>query len=282
MDILIINNLLCDWAIRREKTATKCISLLANILPQYNLLSGTMDCVITNRESVISLPLQCNDIIEKTISVMNQVVTYSLDLVKYYSDQKKERSIDFNVFYFFKIGETLHSRLLAFLLDPNETHGQKRLFLHLFLKIIGIKKPEEGIWHLTREEGRIDVMLRRKDPYSVIIIENKSNWASDQPNQIYRYWYTWIYPKDGINGDRESFRIIYLPPSEYKRPVEHSLCRPNNFAHKLPNKITEGILDCCSFDKLIVQWLDECIDSVKKNDRLREYLLQYRQYCQNL
>ena len=94
--------------------------------------------------------------------------------------------------------------------------------------------------------------------------------------------YTWIYPKDGINGDRESFRIIYLPPSEYKRPVEHSLCRPNNFAHKLPNKITEGILDCCSFDKLIVQWLDECIDSVKKNDRLREYLLQYRQYCQNL
>jgi hypothetical protein len=41
---------------------------------------------------------------------------------------------NFNVFNFFKIGENKTSEILAYFLDPNETHGQGDVFLRSFME----------------------------------------------------------------------------------------------------------------------------------------------------
>ena len=51
-------------------------------------------------------------------------------------NQKEGNSFNFFQFIedkFWKITETKHSRILAFFLDPKETHGQGGAFLKLFL-----------------------------------------------------------------------------------------------------------------------------------------------------
>lgn len=93
----------------------------------------------------------------------------------------------FSLWYEFSgISEPIHSRILHFFLSDNPMHGQGKLFLSAFLEYIGFEKEE---WIITTEEGRVDVLLRRLNPLGAVIIENKSNWAEDQPNQLYRYWY---------------------------------------------------------------------------------------------
>ena len=138
-----------------------------------------------------------------------------------YSIEKIE-SKEFNFFNLinkiYGIGETKHSRFIAFLLDPNADHGKEKLFLNEFLKIINIAVIEDSIWTVSAEKNNIDILLKCENPVkSTIIIENKSNWAVDQKNQLYRYWYREIFnslksyqnPKDVLN---ENERIIYLAP----------------------------------------------------------------------
>lgn len=107
----------------------------------------------------------------------------------------------FNVFALWNrlsgIGETLHSRLLHFLLSDDPMHGQKNKFLMKFLEMAGIEDPQEGTWYATAETGRVDVMLKCTNPHSVIIIENKSNWAGDQNNQLYRSGMKTCTPRNG-------------------------------------------------------------------------------------
>lgn len=92
------------------------------------------------------------------------------------------------------ISEPIHSRILHFFLSDNPMHGQGKLFLSAFLEYIGFEKDEGNEeWIITAEEGRVDVLLRRQNPLGAVIIENKSNWAVDQPNQLYRYWYENIH-----------------------------------------------------------------------------------------
>lgn len=115
-------------------------------------------------------------------------------------ENEKYFSTNFNVFDFFAVGETKHSELLGFLLDSNQTHGQSNLFLLDFLTLLNIESPEVGKWQITCEYDRIDIMLKREYPLSIIIIENKSNFAEDQPNQLYRYWYNQIYSSSKIQS----------------------------------------------------------------------------------
>lgn len=81
------------------------------------------------------------------------------------------------------------------------------------------------------EEGHVDIMLIREQPRSVILIENKSNDAGDQPNQLYRYWHQQVHlAEPGLNYQdaevRRRFRVIYLPTDDSKAPAAHSLQRP--------------------------------------------------------
>lgn len=185
------------------------------------------------------------------------------------------------------IKEPIHSRILQFFLSPNPMHGQGYKFIYLFLKKIGAPYKEGDEWVSTAEIGHVDVMLKRFHPRSVVIIENKSNWAGDQPNQLYRYWYENIHHcEEDCHPDfycnHPEYKAVYLVPKKDKTISEDSIERPSGYPSHLPEEIPMTI-DTWSFDKDIAEWLDDCISLLpKENTPLINLISQYKQYCKNL
>lgn len=225
-----------------------------------------------------------SSLIDLSSSIINDFTDQYIKLKK----ENKMKGILFNPLFYFNIGETLHSYLLADLLNPNSSHGQDRLFLNSFLKKIKIKEPDKGIWNITAEKGRIDILLIRDNPHSVIIIENKSNNAVDQNSQLYRYWYEKIYLQNKHidyskkETYKDNYKILYLPPNESKIPNESSLQKPDWEELKdFPYKKLPLEYELITFKDFICDWLKECINLIDKNEetknnfRLKEYLNQY-------
>lgn len=193
----------------------------------------------------------------------------------------------FNPLASIPIGETTQSLLLGDLLDPRGSHGQGRLLLETFLKRIDVPDPKEGDWVISVEkEGRVDICLSRSSPPSVVLIENKSNCAGDQPNQLYRYWYWNIHkPNEPLDYTMENtklaFQIIYLPPVAGTHPADHSLQCPKYLAHL---KLGETLRDVgvtvryLNFRDHITAWLDDCEKHISPtNARLRTFLQFYKE-----
>lgn len=225
-----------------------------------------------------------SDSIDYFVSIMRRVDAERKD--------KIQKGAFVNIFTlwncFSGITEPIHSRILHFLLSSNPMHGQGTLFLGLFLKRLGIDiKPEEE-WIVTAETGRVDIMLKRFFPdYSVVIIENKSNWAGDQPNQLYRYWFDNIHRCE-IDFYREfydnhnEYKIVYLVPNDNKSFSDNSLKRPDDYPKELPSVLPMDPIKY-TFDKDIVDWLEDCISQLPKdNTPLINLLSQYKEYCRNL
>ncbi|MCO6492671.1 MAG: PD-(D/E)XK nuclease family protein [Phaeodactylibacter sp.] len=205
---------------------------------------------------------------------------------------------NFNVFHLLKekfgfcIQETMHSRLLKFLLDAKETHGQGGLFLLKFLETLEIESPETGTWQVTAEVGRIDVLIERKEPKSIIVIENKSNWAPDQSNQLYRYWRQAIFQKTKQSDKRfyenntHRYQILYLTPNENKKIEHQSISKPKEDPESIYRGLPEIVpmeVKPVTFDRHIQNWLNACLEELPKNNhRIREYILQYQLLCNNL
>ncbi len=209
-------------------------------------------------------------------------------------DEHKKDGHNFNVFKLLKdecnlkIDELMHSGLIRFLLEPNSLHGCNKLFLEEFLKILKVDSPQTGEWKVYTEVGKIDILLKREDPLSIIVIENKANWAVDQKNQLYRYWYNAIYretkevDKNFYEKKCNNFKICYLVPIKSKNYSEQSISRPEEDKKTLSDKIPMNI-DIISFDKEILEWLDSCIKKLpEENYRLRDYIEQYKMLCKSL
>ena len=207
----------------------------------------------------------------------------------------KEDGHNFNIFHFlrdelkFDLKETMHSKLIKFFLDPYASHGQGNKFLLDFLQLLDIEKPEEGTWYVSAEQGRIDILLKRNEPFSVIIIENKSNWASDKLNQLYRYWYQEIYcttkekEKEFYTENKCKYQIIYLSPNENKKYEIQSMTKPKEWTERyLPEKVPMEI-KIIYFNTDIQKWLENCKKLLPEtNHRIREYITQYQSLCNNL
>ena len=239
----------------------------------------------------------CGEVIEKLTAWnahRNQTFRHDLSeiiqkwrVIKAEQDEKnKQYGHLFNPLEAIDIGETTHSRLLGDLLNPKGTHGQGPLFLHVFLEGLGVPNPGEGEWQISIEDGRVDICLWRLSPPSVIIIENKSNWAVDQENQLYRYWYQNIYkpyPYDDYStAERKlTFQIIYMPPTAGKRPSENSFQRPRELdSLGLPENLHEvGVtVKVCTFRDHVADWLEKCDGLIPPtNARLRTYLQFYKE-----
>lgn len=210
------------------------------------------------------------------------------------NELNKKDSHNFNILNFFQISETRHSQLLQLLLNPKSPHGQGNLFLNLFLKKIGIKEPSKGNWKVTAEVGRIDLLLKRSNPLSVVIIENKSNYAGDQQNQLYRYWFNEIYKvkrevePEFYEQNKDSFQMIYLVPNGKSYDYQ-TVTKPQNFEAfiniNLPDLIPMEIKRL-TFNEDIYNFIGECIQHIENfsasNYRIREYLKQYQEICINL
>ena len=166
-------------------------------------------------------------------------------------------------------------------------HGQGNLFIKLFLKRIGIDIENREEWVSTAEIGRVDIMLKRYHPRSVVIIENKSNWAGDQPNQLYRYWYENIHLNEEdchpeYYDRHPEFKIVYLVPNKDKQLSENSIERPSDYPSYLPDRLPVKPY-IFSFEEEISDWLTECIKSLpEENTPLTNLISQYKEYCKNL
>lgn len=211
-----------------------------------------------------------------------------LNFQNYYEKQNNKSSCHLNIFTLFNVGEKMHSVILANFLNPHAGHGQKHLFLNVFLDLLKIERYSDNEnWIVTAEKGRIDVLLKRNDPHSVIVIENKSNFANDQENQLYRYWHQEIYnticsrylPIDYIlNPPEVYYQLIYLTPTNLKIPSNNSLKKPSDFPNELPDEVplkTKHLI----FNYFIVNWLTLSLDKIPiENHRIREHIKQYLEF----
>jgi len=186
------------------------------------------------------------------------------------------------------ISEPIHSRILHFFLSDNPMHGQGKLFLSAFLEYIGFEKDEGNEeWIITAEEGRVDVLLRRLNPLGAVIIENKSNWAEDQPNQLYRYWYENIHKcEEDSDTDYYSkhpeYKIVYLVPDETKHINSNSTSRPVDYPEDLPEELPMKP-KVMTFHTDIPKWLGGCMKGFPaENTQLRNLIAQYIEYCKQL
>ena len=204
-----------------------------------------------------------NQVVDSLISI-NQVIE------NFRVQREKNELYDsnrFNPFQFLRTNEMGLSKILAFLLDPTETHGQGDLFLNSFLKFINkhqflaYQKVNIYLEKITKEEndeitnettnknGRHDIfiegILDNKRSW-VISIENKLQGAIDQPKQMH------TYAKDLKNYVSDSYFLIYLPIFS-NNPPEKSISE-DEWAELMSNK--KAMVLSAS---MLIQWLDNTV-----------------------
>jgi hypothetical protein len=101
--------------------------------------------------------------------------------------------------------EIMHSRFLAFLLDPRQNHGLWDVVLKMMLKrasaisnaasvlkkfeVIGNRNMEQTVvqTEVYTHDGRIDILLLNEVGKWAIVIENKV-WTTEHSDQLDRYY----------------------------------------------------------------------------------------------
>ncbi len=204
-----------------------------------------------------------NQIVDSLISINQVIENFRLQREK----NELYDSNRFNPFQFLQTDEMGLSKILAFLLDPTETHGQGDLFLNSFLKFINkhqflaYQKVNIYLEKITKEEndeitnettnknGRHDIfiegILDNKRSW-VISIENKLQGAIDQPKQMH------TYAKDLKNYVSDSYFLIYLPIFS-NNPPEKSISE-DEWAELMSNK--KAMVLSAS---MLIQWLDNTV-----------------------
>jgi hypothetical protein len=184
---------------------------------------------------------------------------------KRYEETAKLTGDNFNIFEILRLTSdenTLHSRLLAELLNTRGRHGQGSVFLKLFLKKVNILdfEPEHALIQIEKyagpvtpgyaSGGRIDIAI--KDRYGKeIFIENKI-YAGDQPRQLYRY-----------HKFNPKAKILYLT-LDGKPATEYTL-----------NGLDKEKYTCISYKEHISEWLEECLKEAFSLPFFRETIRQY-------
>jgi len=189
-------------------------------------------------------------------------------LISKYKKVNELTGENFNVFKILKLESSevrMHSAFIAELLNPKGSHGQKDVFLKLFVKSFCFKGVEidtgscnveiekhVGFINDDRTEGgRIDIFIS-DNRNNHIIIENKI-YAGDQYNQLVRY-----------HQHSEHANILYLTLDGGE-----------------PNKNSYGILKdgehfrCISYKNNIIEWLEECRKECAVLPIIRESITQY-------
>lgn len=223
--------------------------------------------------------------------LLNQVDS----IVKKYDQIAEITGERFNIFSILGLQDNetrLHSKLINELLNPKGNHGQKDLFLKLFIEVVSAKIDKEividnsknissqkikdfetysaiseiekhvGFINDDRSEGgRIDIIISDSKNHG-IIIENKI-WAADQEKQLLRYH------KYGIKKF-DTFHLIYLTIDESE---------PSKWSTN--NELNKNEFICLSYNIDILNWLDLCLKECTKLPIIRETLTQYINQLKN-
>jgi len=255
-----LNQIFSEYAQHKSKIYTSNIRLANDFLYSYGAYKNH---ILKDREAELPAITKGFEDISKETKRRNKKISGSL-----------------NVFDIFRPNEVTHSYIVADILNPNGNHGQGNLFLFAFLEQLGIEYTPKDRWVVTAEVGRIDILLKRITPkHGVVVIENKSNYAVDQANQLYRYWHQEIYkPTLSTETNDKVYQLIYLSPATWKSPTNDSISRPKDWDTSLPDKIPMEIKHLI-FRAFVVKWLEHSLLQIpKENHRLREYIQQYIEY----
>ncbi|MNK30215.1 hypothetical protein D3C87_486310 [compost metagenome] len=236
------------------------------------------------------------------LNINNILVEYEKITAEY--EKKKIEGEEFNVFHLindiYGIGETKHSRFLAFLLNPRGEHGQGKLFLNLFLNELKIDFDHKNSeWIVTAEKDNADILIQSNFPTKIsVVIENKSNDAVDQRNQLYRYWYRHIYKfyDDGSShfDDIKHCRIVYLTEGNWKTYIDDSITKPKKsndeeideyfikYQECPVEELDKNFITCWTYLEHIDKWLNECISDEKNiPSRIRCFIEDYIKFWQD-
>lgn len=178
----------------------------------------------------------------------------------------------FNIFNILKLTTSevgLHGILLTELLSPKGKHGQKSLFLELFLKKVGYSnlfndlikikvEPEKPIGEIgenLEKGGRIDIFISNRN--TCLIIENKIN-AGDQEKQLVRY-------DNYAAKEYRSYEVIYLT-------LFGTAANKNSITKKDKSLVKYKQI---SYKTEIKEWLEECASKLENKNSVKEIILQY-------
>jgi PD-(D/E)XK nuclease superfamily len=172
----------------------------------------------------------------------------------------RETGRRFNAFKLFAMDENATSRILAFLLDPNEAHGQNDVFLRLFIQRFvpdwqrTFNYPEA---HRASTAELIDVVI--SDGPHWLGIENKIFNAPEQNRQAERY----LNSLHGVAPSQEHYRLVYLSPRG-TAPSDNSLTPERSRVHGanlVCGAWTQAIGDddqAATPSASILDWLADC------------------------
>lgn len=165
--------------------------------------------------------------------------------------------------------ENRHSRFLHSLLNPRGAHGQKSLFLRLFLTELGVSASEGwrlDHWHVETEvtffdsQRRIDLLLH--GPEAIIGIENKV-FAGEGKAQLPSYAQSLITLCAGRPAT-----LVFLTPSGRDPESEMEWVTRTGVA-----------LVCCGYgrqsSRSLFRWLEACREAAEGKPRLVEVVKQY-------
>lgn len=153
----------------------------------------------------------------------------------------------------------LHSRFLAFLLNPKASHGCGSALLKAFLDVVGIEDFDVESATVQAEYKNIDIFVRNGKGQA-IVIENKI-YARDADEQIYRY--DQLVRREGY----PHITNLYLT-LDGSAPDDQS---------------SQGVdVTLISYETDIINWLEHCIPGVARDAGLREGVFQYIELLQKL
>jgi PD-(D/E)XK nuclease superfamily protein len=179
-------------------------------------------------------------------------------------------STRFNVFTLIKPDENRLSDIIANLLDPKGSHGQKPLFLDSFLDLVGLRElrlstppmivREDPTRYIRASARRIDVTV--DFGHFGLGIENKP-WAGDQQDQLMAYHEHLILKYSG------RFCLVYITPAGN---------RPFSMPHKVVEReLQQKRLRLLSYASDVLSWLEEPAISCS-SDKFRWFLRDFTDY----
>jgi hypothetical protein len=179
--------------------------------------------------------------------------------------------------------------MLRQILDKDTKEIGNKRYLKIFMQLLhninpAIKKHDfaenvsvECEIGKTKSDGRIDIFIH-DDKYAVII-ENKINYAPDQPNQLAKYL---RYAK---SEGKEIVAIVYIPLHKNKMPqIEDYDDDFKKYVIEIGEKLVVlPALDRKSPDKDIAHgFLDECLALPDSNDKQKYILSQYAKLLKSI
>lgn len=193
--------------------------------------------------------------------------------------ESRLRGEQFNLFHTCGVNhyEVTHSAILAELLSPDGTHGQKDAYLKLFLDVVkgAVDREDEktnvlSLFDTSAAEvrteysisnGRIDILITDNVQRQAVIIENKI-YAGDQYEQLKRYD---TFAKETYGKGK--YIILYL----------------TLFGEDASEQSGEGVrYTNVSYDRDILEWINRCIARSVSMPLIRETLVQYANHIKKL